>query len=142
MTFLARQPAGKLTGAREIARAEAIPTPFLWKLLRTLARHRLIRSFKGLRGGYELARPAERIRLDDIVAATGSTDYREACVLGLPACNEQHPCPLHAEWIGIRARLVRLLEQKNLAELAVAGKKRDKKPDRAKRGAKRDKKVH
>jgi len=61
MTFLAMQPSGKLTGAKEIAEAENIPIPFLWKILQNLARRRLIRSFKGLRGGYELAMPADSI---------------------------------------------------------------------------------
>ena len=45
MTFLAAQPPGKLAGAKEIAAAEHIPIPFLWKILGILAQRRLIRSF-------------------------------------------------------------------------------------------------
>lgn len=69
MTFLAAQQAGKLTGAREISQAEGIPMPFLWKVLQRLARERLVRSFKGSRGGYELARLADQITLQAILDA-------------------------------------------------------------------------
>ncbi|MCI0626445.1 MAG: Rrf2 family transcriptional regulator, partial [Acidobacteria bacterium] len=55
MAFLALQKPGKLTGAREISEAERIPIPFLWKILQLLTRRKLVRSFKGIRGGYELA---------------------------------------------------------------------------------------
>src|SRR5258706_382394 len=52
MTFLAAQ--GRLCGAREIAEAEHIPMPFLWKILQKLAARKLIRSFRGVRGGCEM----------------------------------------------------------------------------------------
>ena len=51
VTRLARQPSGTLLGAREIPEAERIPIPFLWKVLQVLARRKLVRSFKGARGG-------------------------------------------------------------------------------------------
>ncbi len=124
MTFLARQPAGKLAGARQIAQAEQIPRPFLWKILRDLTRRKLIRSFKGLRGGYELARPPQQITLAAILAATGDGDLLADCVLGLPQCGEENPCPLHDTWKPIRRWLVAMLEQNNLADLARAARRR------------------
>ena len=124
MTFLATQPAGKLTGAREISQAEQIPMAFLWKILQTLARRKLIRSFKGLRGGYELAYPADQITLNMILMATDSGDLLENCVLGLPQCSEENACPLHHTWKEIRTSLAAMLEQNTLSDLAaVAGKR-------------------
>ncbi len=123
MTFLALQPAGKLTGARQIAEVERIPAQFLWKILQNLARRRLVRSFKGVHGGYELARPAESITLENIVAATDESNLTQGCVLGLEICSEEKPCPLHHTWKEIRQRLIVMLEQTTLADLArVAAK--------------------
>lgn len=124
MTFLALQPPGKLTGAREISRAEKIPMPFLWKILQTLARRKLIRSFKGLRGGYELAYPPDKITLSMILAACDSGDQLAACVLGLPRCSEINACPLHETWKEIRERLAAMMEQNTLADLAGVAQKR------------------
>ena len=70
MTFLAMLPPGRLAGAREISMAEQIPMQFLWKILQTLARRKLIRSFRGLHGGYELARPSDTIKISMLVAAS------------------------------------------------------------------------
>lgn len=124
MTFLAMQPPGKLTGAKEIAEAEQIPMPFLWKILHTLRRRRLIRSFKGIHGGYELAYPAEKIRLNDILVATDGEELTSGCVLGLPACDDQNPCPLHDTWKGIRTTLNEMLQRTTLADLAHAAQRR------------------
>jgi Rrf2 family iron-sulfur cluster assembly transcriptional regulator len=118
MTFLANQPAGKLTGAREISQSEEIPMPFLWKILQNLARRRLVRSFKGVGGGYMLARSAEAICLQDILKATEDKSLTEGCVLGLAVCSEEKPCPMHFSWKEIRERLETLVCGTTLADLA------------------------
>jgi Rrf2 family protein len=124
MVRLALQPPGKLTGAREIAEAENIPMPFLWKILQMLARRRLIRSFKGLRGGYELAHPAEKIRIGDVVLSTDGEQTTDNCVLGLPHCSDENPCPLHPMWKDIKARMAAMIEQTTLADLAQVARQR------------------
>jgi len=126
MTMLASQKPGKLTGARTISEVENIPMPFLWKVLRILARRKLVRSFKGIRGGYELARPAEKITINDIFLATDGTDFRETCVLGLPECDDQYPCPLHEQWRQIRSRMTELLDHTSVADLAMVTQRRQK----------------
>jgi len=127
MTFLAMQPAGKLAGARAISEAESIPIPFLWKILHTLARQRLVRSFKGIHGGYELARPSNEITLHSVVLATDGSDFGEHCVLGLPRCGEENACPLHDTWKGIRGQMTDMLVQTTLADLAKVAQRRKEK---------------
>ncbi len=127
MTFLAIQPSGKLTGAREIARAERIPMPFLWKILQLLTRRKLIRSFKGFHGGYELACPAREITLQRIVSATDGEGVTGSCVLGLPRCGEENACPLHETWKKIRSRMNAMLEQNTLQDLAKLARRRARK---------------
>lgn len=124
MTFLATQPSGKLAGAREISQAESVPMAFLWKILQNLARRRLVRSFKGIRGGYELARPSDQITLQEVVLASDGMDVTNQCVLGLPHCSEENACPLHQTWKGIRADLAAMLERNTLADLAQVARKR------------------
>jgi Rrf2 family protein len=118
MTFLATLPAGRLAGAREISEAEQIPMPFLWKILQNLARRRLIRSYKGLRGGYQLARPAAEISLNMIIDATDRTDRIAGCILGLPHCSDENACPLHETWKDLRAQMSSMLETNTVADLA------------------------
>src|SRR5579884_375132 len=127
LTFLALQRPGKLTGAKEISEAENIPMPFLWKILQMLTKRKLVRSFKGVHGGYELAASAEKIPLMAIVNVTDGSDLREGCVLGLPECDNRNPCPLHDQWKEIRANVTRMLDETTLADLARVSTARGRK---------------
>jgi len=132
MTYLALQPTGKLTGAREISEAEQIPMPFLWKILQNLARRKLVRSFKGVGGGYVLARPADNICVQDVLRATEDRSLTEGCVLGLAECSDEKPCPLHPSWKSIRSQLIVTLSQTTFADLArVAESKSGRIPARS-----------
>ncbi len=52
----------------EIARRQQIPGPFLDQVLMTLRRAGLIDSVRGPHGGHRLARPADEVRLDEVIA--------------------------------------------------------------------------
>jgi len=125
ITHLALLSPGTLAGARAISRAESIPMPFLSKILQKLCRRKLVRSFKGLRGGYELARPAEQVTLQDLVQATNGDELEGRCVLGLAQCDGDRPCPLHDQWKEIRGQMVAMLGKTTIADLAriAAGQK-------------------
>jgi len=116
MTYLASQPPGKLSGAQEVATAEKIPAAFLWKILHRLAQKKLIRSFKGVRGGYELARPARRITLAQVTRATEHRGGKRQCLLGFPKCDGSRPCPLHE----VETKLRSALQRTTLADVAKA----------------------
>lgn len=118
LTYLADQPSGKLVGAREMATKLEIPMPFLWKILRHLSQEKLVRSFKGVRGGYELARPAKSIRVSEILAAGREGDQVGGCVLGLAQCDDQDPCPLHTQWKTFRRQIEAQFQRTTLADLA------------------------
>jgi Rrf2 family cysteine metabolism transcriptional repressor len=67
LVHLARQDSGEVVSADSIARAKDIPLKFLEQILLTLKRARYLRSTKGQRGGYQLAKPAEAVTLAEIV---------------------------------------------------------------------------
>jgi Rrf2 family transcriptional regulator, cysteine metabolism repressor len=67
LIYLARQKSGEVVSADSIARAKAIPPKFLEQILLTLKRAKYLRSTKGQRGGYQLAKPADAVTLAEIV---------------------------------------------------------------------------
>jgi len=123
LTFLATQDPGKLSGAREIAEAEAIPMPFLWKILQKLAAKKLVRSFRGVRGGYELAKPAQRITVEKVLKEMGELQTLDRCILGFSQCRAKTPCGLHAMWGEQRDRWSEALRKTTLADLAQAARR-------------------
>src|SRR5215470_3430096 len=97
LTYLAMQPLGKLSGTREISEREHIPRPFIPKILLPLRRARLVVSFRGIGGGYELAMPPEQISLFEIVRYMDGTPLTD-CVLEDHPCSSPHQCVLHPCW--------------------------------------------
>ena len=118
---LASQEPGALLGAREISRSERVPMPFLWKILQVLKKGKVVRSRKGIGGGYELAAPPDRITLGAVAHLTEGTDFRQNCALGLPRCNNRKPCRLHQQWKLIRGDIAGMLDETSLADLVRAG---------------------
>jgi Rrf2 family transcriptional regulator, iron-sulfur cluster assembly transcription factor len=106
-------------GIKQISKELDIPTPFLGKILQTLAKHKLLSSTKGPHGGFGLNKEPEQINLMDIVEIIDGLDSFNMCVLGLPSCteNENH-CPIHKNYAGIREQLKNLFQTENIGELA------------------------
>ena len=66
LTELARTP-DQPTAVGEIARRREIPAQFLEQLVATLRRGGVLRSQRGVKGGYTLARPADQITVLELV---------------------------------------------------------------------------
>jgi Rrf2 family protein len=66
---LAYHKDGKAAQIRDICARQGIPSRFLEQVFRDLKRAGLVRSKRGPRGGYELARPPEAVRLGDVLRA-------------------------------------------------------------------------
>jgi Rrf2 family transcriptional regulator, iron-sulfur cluster assembly transcription factor len=119
MIYLAEHKDEPKTMVSTIAEDYNIPVHFLSKLVQTLSKHHLIKSFRGRNGGIKLNKPARDIRVIDIVyAIDGPPADEEMCVIGLDECNDSVACPLHNNWIIIRENIRVLLGHENLEHLA------------------------
>jgi Rrf2 family protein len=67
LVFLARRRDEEYVSVPAIAEAQEIPPKFLEQILLTLKRAGYVRSLKGQRGGFRLARPAEKITLAEVI---------------------------------------------------------------------------
>jgi Rrf2 family protein len=121
MVLLARLPAGACAGAVGIAQEIGAPPNYLSKLLRGLARAGLVRSQKGLGGGFRLVRDPGRISLLDVVEPIERVSRWSGCLLGHRDCSYEVPCAIHRRWTQVRTTYLRLLTQTTLADLLAKG---------------------
>ncbi len=119
LVYLASHQDGSLCQAQEIAEAEGLPAPALAVVLQSLVRAGLVKSQKGPRGGFSLARPTTAITLYQIMEACGDTRGLSQCVLGLEVCSDELPCPVHSTFRDIRQQLVHELKSVSVAALAA-----------------------
>ena len=115
---LAAADAEAYTAVREISDALRIPHHFLAKTVQTLIQAGLFASMRGPKGGIALARPADQVRLSEIVLAVDGPAVFHACVLGLPGCDDANPCPLHHEWAPARDRVRQMFASATLDDTA------------------------
>jgi hypothetical protein len=67
-----------------------------------LAQAGVLRSGRGPRGGFRLARAAREITLGDIAAPFGEVSERK-CLLGRATCGWKNPCSAHPRWEAVSA---------------------------------------
>lgn len=96
-----------------------ISFPFLTKIFQQLNEAGLLESHRGPSGGVAFTKPTDEISLYEIVVAIDGADLFEECVLGLPRCGEDKPCPIHDRWADERTRLKALFRQHALADMAT-----------------------
>ncbi len=125
MLYLATKTGSGPVLVRDVAKELRMPFPFLAKITQSLARQGLVSSHKGPGGGITLARPPEEVTMLEVVEAIDGLNMTQACVLGIPQCSDEVPCPLHGQWGDIRKRLVDMLSKQNLAEVASDLKNRE-----------------
>jgi Rrf2 family protein len=107
------------TSVRDIAERTGLPQPYLEQILLALKGAGLVRSKRGVGGGYVLARGAEDITLADIVSAVDGPIV--AGDFGLPhqdgACDHEGQCVLLALWGDVGEQMRRLLAAVSLADV-------------------------
>ncbi len=108
-------PEGKqLVLAAQIAEAANIPRPYLSKIIAKLQTAQIIEGKRGQNGGLRLLRPAEEISVFDIAEAIDGPSWRHKCLLGLPGCSADRPCPTHDFWGETRAAIETTLREMTL----------------------------
>lgn len=117
LTRLAAQPTRQFA-ARDLAEESNLPLPTVSKLLKKLARAGLLTSARGVAGGYSLARPPERIRVSEIIAALDGPVALTMCSEADGKCSLQACCPTHSNWLVINNAVRGVLDNLTLAALA------------------------
>ena len=117
MIELAAAGDGPVKGER-IAQAQEIPLKFLENILGDLRHAGIVRSQRGVEGGYWLAKPADEITVAEVVRAV---EGPIANVRGVGPEQVEYAgsaAPLRDVWIALRANLRAVLEHVTIADLA------------------------
>jgi Rrf2 family transcriptional regulator, iron-sulfur cluster assembly transcription factor len=117
--YLANQPANEVATLREISQAQNIPEKFLAKIFQNLTRAGLVRSHRGVRGGFSLAKPPKRITVADIIEAIQGESDAIKCVVNRRDCNKKNSCAIRELILEGRHQMFALYKKRTLLELAA-----------------------
>ncbi|MBI2833715.1 MAG: Rrf2 family transcriptional regulator [Acidobacteria bacterium] len=118
MTYLAACAEGTRASVAEVAAAADVPASLMSKILQRLASARLVVSYRGKEGGFELARPAAQLSLLDVLVAMEGPLCLNLCLLSGEACDRRPWCAAHLIWAEVQKKMAAVLGAASLAELA------------------------
>jgi len=116
---LATEHPDRVVPRREIATAREIPEQFLGKIAQRLARAGILRIFQGARGGYQLAVPADKLSLLEVVEAAEGSLILNKCVMNAKTCSRTCICAAHRVWSEARRQLRATLAGVTFTQLAA-----------------------
>lgn len=96
--YMAVKTNGSYISVGKMSKDLDISFHFLTKTLQILTRKGLLKSYRGPTGGLGFAKDPAEIKLMEIVEAIDGDEVFTDCIIGLPGCSDENPCPLHDSW--------------------------------------------
>lgn len=115
VVWLATQPGSPRT-ARQIAEITHVPTNYLAKVLQTLVDAGIVRSQRGLGGGFTIARDPSKLTVLEVVNAVDPLERIRSCPLDLPA-HAVRLCSLHQRLDDVMASVERAFAASPISDL-------------------------
>lgn len=128
MVRLGGLPGDQPVSLKTVAENERLPLAYLERIVALLRRAGLVDSTRGAHGGYTLARPADQIRMDDVILALEGAvapmscfvdDTAEDRVLCSHVADNGNGCATKLLWTRVQSGVHRALQQTTLAELVA-----------------------
>jgi Rrf2 family protein len=127
LAYLAERPQ-RVASAREIAEARNLPAALLMNILKELQHHGVLRSTRGVKGGYEIAVDLANVSLHQLVVAlegpvklvecageTGECQHHSSG--DADACRVSGHCAVQAPLQALHHRLVRFLADVRVSDV-------------------------
>ena len=117
---------------RQLAERQCISMKYMEQIIPLLKSSGLIRSARGARGGYALAKEPRQITLADIIHALEGSWSLVDCVEDPGLCDRAKECVTYEIWNDIHRAIHKVLNSTTLADLIARQKKRSKAAGRRK----------
>lgn len=114
--FIAKKK-GAVVSVSELVRELKMPRPFLRKLLQTLSRKGILKSYKGQGGGFSLALSPQEIYLVDLMKIFQGPFMLSECFFKKARCPDIRTCALRKRIGIIENYVVSKLHSINIASL-------------------------
>ncbi len=115
--YLAEQDRAHVTPLSEISEAQDIPEKFLAKIFQSLSKSGIVRSHRGVRGGFTLARDPAKLTIKEVLEAIQGPYHLMKCIKDTGICDKTTFCALRELLIIAEARLVSTFEEFSVASL-------------------------
>lgn len=111
----------KVVTIHEVARQHSIPLKYLEHILLALKKAGLLESRRGVRGGYKLSRPPEKISVGEVLRVVDGKFSQSSCLevdlRSHYSCPESDSCGLKQVWQDVQQAVERILFETTFDEV-------------------------
>jgi Rrf2 family transcriptional regulator, iron-sulfur cluster assembly transcription factor len=118
MVYLALFRDNKVVLLKDLCATQDTPRAFMIKIFQQLSKKGLVKSVRGSKGGYVLAKSANQITLREIIEGVEGPIFLNRCLIRKMGCDRSDKCPLHPVWKEAQNCLMEVLDDHTLSELA------------------------
>ncbi len=118
LLYMTQEGAGTLLSSARLAALTRIPEPTVSKILKILARHDIVHSVRGMRGGYMINKGIGQIRIVDVVEAVEGEIAVTDCVADSHDCVIRNHCAGRGRWDAVNDAVKNALAGITLADMA------------------------
>lgn len=117
--YLADADKSKVIPLSEISQAQDIPEKFLAKIFQSLSKAGIVRSHRGVRGGFTLAKNPDQITMKEVLETIQGPYHLMKCTESMSACDQNNDgfCALREVLVIAENKLVSVFDQFTLAQL-------------------------
>ena len=117
--YLAEKDRQIVTPLSEISESQNIPEKFLAKIFQSLSKSGIVRSHRGVRGGFTLARDPKEITIKEVLETIQGPYHLMKCIKDIRTCdrNGHHFCALREVVMIAERQLVSVFEHYTVADL-------------------------
>lgn len=108
---------GKMISTTELVKALKIPRQFLRSILQKLGREGLVKSYKGIGGGFKLAKRPSSIYIKEVAEVFQGAFSLNECFLGKSICPNRKCCILKKKIDSIERHVVSEISAISIADL-------------------------
>ncbi|MBI5213884.1 MAG: Rrf2 family transcriptional regulator [Nitrospirae bacterium] len=113
--YLARRP-DEVTMVEEIAREMSIPKSFLAKIVQKLVKAKIVKSYRGVKGGFQLSGSPDDISIYDVIEAVEGPVAMNVCAVDKKQCGFSAKCKVHPVWVELRKEVEQRLKSKKFSQ--------------------------
>lgn len=114
---LARRNGEAPVQLKSIARSCEVSEAFLAKIFQMLSQQHIVKSHRGVKGGFSLGRQPQDISLRDIVEVCEGGIALNHCLRQANRCENMSGCNVSSAWAKAQEALVGVLERTRLSDL-------------------------
>jgi len=117
LVYMAGRPRGEIHTARQAAEWCGLPLPMVSKILRGLAREKILNSHRGVSGGYSLNRAPAEMSVAEVIRALEGPISMVQCGNDPGGCDQEAVCPTRINWARISVEVEKALERVPISEM-------------------------